>query len=236
MDPNEDARLDPRPHVEAVERALRLLKCFELPGEALPLAALAQRSGLYKSTILRLTASLVHMGFLLRDPDGQFRLGPELRRLGQLTDARADLEGLIRPVLQALSAATQETASFYIRDGQHRICLYRVNSPRSARHHLEEGGRHPLDSGAAGKILRAYKAGATGNHATAIRRRGWEVSYGERDPDLAAVAVPLLDRQEHLLGVLTVSGLRSRFTPDRLAQARAALIEAAASLLPKLPT
>ena len=39
--------------VEAVERALSLLQCFRTPGEVLSLALLAQRSTMYKSTILR---------------------------------------------------------------------------------------------------------------------------------------------------------------------------------------
>jgi DNA-binding IclR family transcriptional regulator len=229
-----------RARVEAVERSLVLLQCFQKPGEALPLSVLAQRSGFYKSTILRLTASLVYMAFLQRDAVGLFRLGPELRRLGLLSTAKVSLEPLVRPVLRELSAATQETASFYVRDKDERICLYRVNSPRSARHHLEEGARHPLGSGAAGKILRAYDPDATleaaeDTAAAAIRRHGWVISDGERDPDLAAVAVPLLNRQGELLGALTVSGLRSRFTRDQFEAARALLLKIAASLVPRLP-
>jgi DNA-binding IclR family transcriptional regulator len=222
-----------RPRVEAVERSLLLLQCFHKAGEQLSLAVLAQRSGFYKSTILRLAASLVHMGFLLRDPGGSYRLGPEIRRLGALSHAEIDLGGLIRPVLQALTNSTQETSSFYVPDGEERICLYRVNSPRSARHHLDEGARHPLDSGAAGKILRLYGVPlAAGEEET---RPGWVVSHGERDPDLAAVAVPLWNRQGELLGALTVSGLVHRFTPERLEFARRALLNAAKSLLPRLP-
>ena len=222
-----------RPRVEAVERSLLLLQCFHKAGEQLSLAVLAQRSGFYKSTILRLTASLVHMGFLQRDPGGSFRLGPELRRLGALSQARIDLGGLIRPILQGLTATTQETASFYVRDGDERICLYRVNSPRSARHHLDEGARHPLNSGAAGKILRLYGDAAPDDAGRPVP--GWVVSNGERDPDLAAVAVPLRNRQGELLGALTVSGLIYRFTPERLEFARRALVDAAKSLLPRLP-
>ena len=229
------AREEGRARVEAVERSLVLLQCFQRPGEELPLAVLAQRSGFYKSTILRLTASLVHMAFLQRNAAGLFKLGPELRRLGLLSTAKVSLEPLVRPVLQELSAVTQETASFYVRDEDERICLYRVNSPRSARHHLEEGARHPLGSGAAGKILRAFDPAAAEDEAAAIRRQGWVISDGERDPDLAAVAVPLLNRQGELLGALTVSGLRSRFTAGRFEAARTLLLKIAASLVARLP-
>jgi DNA-binding IclR family transcriptional regulator len=222
--------------VEAVERALSLLQCFATAGEKLTLAVLAQRSGFYKSTILRLAASLIRMEFLRRDSAGLFSLGPELRRLGMLSHARISLEPLVRPVLEKLATQTQETASLYVRDGSERICLYRVNSPLSARHHLNEGTRHPLDSGAAGVILRAFDPAADLDpEAARIRARGWANSEKGRDPDLAAVAVPLLNSQGELLGALTVSGLRSRLKASQFLLARTLLAHASADLQPRLP-
>ena len=44
--------------VAAVNRALSILQAFEGETEALTLALLARRTGLYKSTLLRLIASL----------------------------------------------------------------------------------------------------------------------------------------------------------------------------------
>ena len=58
----------------AVDRALSLLRAFQPGDEALPLAALAQRTGLYKSTALRLLASLEHASLLLRREDGRWRI------------------------------------------------------------------------------------------------------------------------------------------------------------------
>jgi DNA-binding IclR family transcriptional regulator len=225
-----------RTRVEAVERSLSLLQCFRQPGEALSLAVLAQRSSLYKSTILRLTASLVYMKFLERDAAGKYRLGSELRRLGALSAAPVSVESLVRPALQKLSTFTRETASFYVRDGDERICLYRVNSQRSARHHLDEGSRHPLKGGAAGKILCAYDPQFAGEESfEAIRTRGWVVSKGERDPDLAAIAVGLTNENHELLGALTVSGLLTRFTPDQIKSFRKLLVDTANELRPRLP-
>jgi DNA-binding IclR family transcriptional regulator len=147
MDASNDEIDAGRDRVEAVERAITLLQCFSEPGETLTLSGLAQRSGLYKSTILRLAGSLLHTGFLDRGVDGRYQLGPELRRLGDLSRSQFTLEDVVRPVLRDLTSVTQETASFYVPDGSERVCLYRENSPRSARHHLEEGTRHPLTSG-----------------------------------------------------------------------------------------
>ncbi|NIJ09242.1 DNA-binding IclR family transcriptional regulator [Sphingomonas vulcanisoli] len=229
-----DSKASDTGRVEAVERALSLLQCFRTPGEELSLAILAQRSTMYKSTILRLAGSLVRKGFLHRNSQGRFLLGPELQRLGGLSSPQIGLDDLIRPVLAELSLTALQTASFYIQDGNVRLCLLRHNSPRSARHHLEEGSRHPLNHGAAGAILRAF-AGARDKASAGIRRQGWAVSLGSRDPDLAAVAVPLLNAEDELIGVLTISGLISGFSNDAIEDYRQALMQQAANLRPRLP-
>ncbi len=235
MDAGNDEIDAGRGRVEAVERAITVLKCFAEPGEALTLSALAQRSGLYKSTILRLAGSLLHTGFLDRGNDGRYQLGPELRRLGDLSRSQFTLEGVVRPVLRRLKSVTQETASFYVQDGEERVCLYRENSPRSARHHLEEGTRHPLSSGAAGVLLSRY--GDPSDHPSAIELRttGSVVSKGGRDEDLAAVAVPVVNMAGELIGSLSVSGLIGRFTDERIDMARTLLKAAADELRPRLP-
>jgi DNA-binding IclR family transcriptional regulator len=232
----ESSAQKPRERIEAVERALALLQCFRRPGEILTLAVLAQRSGFYKSTILRAAASLVYMGFLQRDQRGHYSLGSELRRLGALSPAQVTLADLVRPELQKLASFTHETASFYVRDDMDRVCLYRVNSTRSARHHLEEGSRHPLKSGAAGKLLWAFDEAATDETSAAIRTRGWVVSKGDRDPDLAAVAVALLNEDGELLGALTVSGLLTRFGTGEIKTYRKRLLDVVEALKSRLPS
>jgi DNA-binding IclR family transcriptional regulator len=219
--------------VESVERALTILCAFQLPGETLSLAEVARRTGFYKSTILRLAASLERMGFLHRDAAGSFGLGPEISRLASLWVTGPDLEKLVRPKLEKLVKATQETASFYIREGNERVCRFRENSPRAARHHLEEGVRLPIESGATGRILLAFGEQPR-QIDLPIREKGWYVSIGERDPDVAAIAVPVFDAAGRLWGALAVSGLRTRFSESFQAKALAALQEEAAALSKQL--
>lgn len=209
-----------------------ILKCFDDPGERLSLAGLAQRTEFYKSTILRLTASLSFMGFLKRTADGQYMLGPELSRLGllALSQPRSTLEEALRPVLHRLVNTTKETASFYVIAGSRRICMFRENSLQPARHHLEEGTLHPLGRGAVSQVLQAYRKEPRDKKARSIRQAGWAISEGARHPDVSAVAVPVFDDKEQLVGALNVSGLRVRLTPIKLERARRALIREAAAL------
>lgn len=196
--------------VDAVARALAILKVFGPERGAMTLTEIADATDLYKSTVLRLAATLETDGFLVRGADRLFRPGPELWRLGALYQRGLDLGDLVRPTLHRLVEATGETASFYIADGDERICLYRVNSPRSVRHHLDEGQRLPIDRGAAGRVLTAYREPAS-TEARKIRERGFYVSLGERDPEVAAAAVPVIDIRGKLRGALSVSAIRTRF-------------------------
>ena len=54
-----------------------------MPGDAgLSLKEVADRSGINKATILRLSVSLEKFGHITRDSEGLFHLGPSLWRLG----------------------------------------------------------------------------------------------------------------------------------------------------------
>lgn len=220
--------------VDAVGRALAILKAFGAERTAMTLTEIADATDLYKSTVLRLAASLEADGFLVRGPDRLFRPGPELWRLGALYQRGLDLGEVIRPALRRLVEATGETASFYVADGDERICLYRVNSPRSVRHHLEEGQRLPIDRGAAGRVLTAYRE-SSDPAGKKIRDRGFYVSIGERDPEVAAAAVPLVDVHGRLRGALSLSAIRTRFGADARKTAVDALKSEAKALVGLLP-
>lgn len=220
--------------VDAVGRALAILKAFGAERTAMTLTEIADATDLYKSTVLRLAASLEADGFLVRGPDRLFRPGPELWRLGALYQRGLDLGEVIRPALRRLVEATGETASFYVADGDERICLYRVNSPRSVRHHLEEGQRLPIDRGAAGRVLTAYRE-SSDPAGKKIRDRGFYVSIGERDPEVAAAAVPLVDVHGKLRGALSLSAIRTRFDADARKTAVDALKSEAKALVGSLP-
>ncbi len=199
--------------VEAVERALKILDAFTSEREDLALHELASITGLHKTTILRIAASLERYGYLKRTGSGIFRLGSSLWRLGGVYRRNFNVGDAVRPVLDEIVEASQESASYYVREGDVRVCLYRRNSPLPIRHHIDEGEHLPLDRGSGGHVLRAF-AGEAGADYDDIRRSGRCISIGERDPDVSGVAVPVFDGDAVCCGVIVVSGLKSRFTHD----------------------
>jgi DNA-binding IclR family transcriptional regulator len=219
--------------VAAVERALAILAVFADRDDALTLAQLAKRTGLYKSTILRLIGSLEHCGYIRRLSDGRYHVGPEPMRLAHLYQQSFRLGDAVMPVLRQLAERCGVTASFYVLDVNMRVCLHRVEPSRLVRVFLREGDRLPLDRGASGKVLRAFSGGRD-DAFEAVRKVFYATSLGERDPQTAAIAAPVFGVAQVMHGALNLSGLREHFTPKYIAMLRRHLLAAAAELTQSL--
>jgi len=228
MNSNEKPEKDPADGgVAAVDRAFAILGAFDTQCSVLPLAELARRTGLYKSTILRLMISLERAGYIRRLPDGQFAIGHEPLRLAPLYQSSFRLRDIIYPILETLSQESGETSSFYVIENDSRVVLFRVEPKRSVRVSIHEGDRFPLNAGASGKILRTFGPSVADALAN-VREQLWASSFGERDPDTAAVSVPVFGMNNELKGALTLSGPSERFNEDAITSARKMLLKLAA--------
>ena len=87
----------------------------------------------YASPFMRLAVSLQHYQLLARLPDGIYRLDAGILRLGVTYQQAFNLQDHVLPVLKRLAAATGETATFYVRHGEDRLCLFRVESSNRIR-------------------------------------------------------------------------------------------------------
>lgn len=214
---------------ESVERAMSILSAFTTHRAEMTLKELAEETGLHKSTILRLTNSMAIYGFIRRDGDGVFSVGPSVWRLGLIFRRDFTRRERVTPALRRLVAATGETASFYVRSGADRVCLYRENSPNLLRFHVEEGMRLQLSTGASGMVLRHFSGENVGD-LSRFNGNGTVMSVGETNPNISSIATPVFSSEGALMGALTVSGLAVRF--DLAARERAApLLESLARSL-----
>lgn len=215
--------------VAAVDRALSVLGAFRSGDSTLTLTDLAQRSRLYKSTVLRLLASLEHARLVVRQGDGVYALGPEVARLHAVFTGSFSLEAEVVPALRALVARTQESAAFHVRQGEQRLCLYRVDSPHVVRDHTRAGDLLPLDRGAGGRILRAFE-GAKGSAHDRIRQQGYVDIDSDRVPDLSGISAPVFGADGRLVGALTLTMPTSRKRPGFVDDVRGAARQLTARL------
>ena len=205
--------------VAAVDRALSLLAAFSTVQSALTLAQLSQRAQLYKSTTLRLLASLLHSGFVQQRTDGRYTLGPGVARLHAVYALSFSMAEVVIPALQKLVDATGESAAFHVRQGQARLCLYRVDSPHPVRDHIKAGDLLPIDRGAGARVLDAYAETTlrlpgrrNAELARTVRRLGYFAAVGDRDNEVAGISAPVFAADGRLAGALTLSTPANRFT------------------------
>jgi DNA-binding IclR family transcriptional regulator len=214
--------------VAAVTRALSILDAFNAMESALTLGELARRTRVHKTTVLRIARTMAASRYLMQCADGSWRLGPAAGWLGARYQMTFDRAAAIEPILRELSRQTGESASFYVREGDIRTCLVRIDGPQTIRHHVRVGEMLPL-IGAPGHVLRAF-SGEAGTLYERIRRLGYHTTAGERDPQVASVACPVLGRNQSLIGCVVVSGPIARFTAAMLRRHLRALQKVAATL------
>ena len=156
--------------VAAVDRALAILDAFTDRTASSRWPSSSKRTGLYKSTVIRLAKSLEKFGYLLRTEDGTYRLGSKVLSLGALYQKHFRTAEIVPQVLRQIVDELHEGASFYVRDESQRLCLHRVEASRAVRDSIHEGDRLPLTVGAAGHVILAF----SGLTRRALRRHPQE--------------------------------------------------------------
>lgn len=215
--------------VVAVARALSVMEAFQVGESTLSLAEISRRAGMHKTTTLRLARTLAQSQYMVQTEDGQWRLGPAAGWLGARYQAGFDVNNVVEPTLHELVKESGESASFYVREGDIRSCVARVEGPQSVRHNVRIGERLPLDKGAPGRVILAF-SGAKGEPYEAIRKRGYHISMGEREAEVSSVAAPVFGLNWRLLGSMCISGPSSRLTKATLEKHAKSVIRAANQL------
>jgi DNA-binding IclR family transcriptional regulator len=194
----------------AVDRALSVLNAFSVSEPELTLADIAEKTRLYKSTILRLLASLEHASLVQRNSEGRYTLGPAVARMYETYSASFSVEAAILPAMRQLVERTRESASFHVRQGSQRLCLCRVDSPHPIRDHIKAGDLLPLDRGVGGRVLMAF-AGAPGEMYERIREAKVVSLVGDRFEGVAGISAPVFGAGGKLAGAITLTMPSERF-------------------------
>jgi DNA-binding IclR family transcriptional regulator len=180
--------------VPAVEKAARILRALADGGRPQGISELARTLDVSKGTLRDILLTLDAHGFVVRDPDTRFRLGPELRTLADASSP--DLRALAQPHLVSLMETFGETAVLgVVHDGKLEIA---ARAEPTAGLHMSAplGRRLPLDAGAHGKVLL---------HGDAIGYDDQELFRGVR-----AVAAAVTDSRGRRVAAVMVVGFKER--------------------------
>lgn len=226
---------------QVVRRVAALLRIAGRKPEGISIAGLVRESGLTRPTVHRLLASLAAEGLLDHDAHtGNWILGPEVFLLGAVAASRFPFEDIARPSLRRLAEETGESAFYSICRGQETVCVLREEGSFPVRSFvLHEGVRFPLGVASAGIAIMAflpddeqeallsrweeYAGGFAAGHSAAVvrgslqqtRLKGYSVNPGLVLEGSWGMGAAVFDQQARPTGALSLTGIESRFRPER---------------------
>lgn len=139
-----------------IDRAARLLGAFTADRRQLTLAELSRRSGIPRSSTLRLARKLVEVGALERRPDGVFVVGLRLLETASLAPRGHGLRSVAMPYMEDLFAVARQHVLLAVRDGDDALLVERLSAGGATPVQYRVGGRLPLASTGVGLVLLAH--------------------------------------------------------------------------------
>jgi len=217
--------------VVAVERALSVLDCFKPGAEHLSLADFAARLPLHKTTIFRMLNSLARRGYVVREADGRYSVGPRVLYLARVCERGFDLSEVVMPVLEKLSAQTGESAAYYVEGGEpgQRLCLFRHQPHEGLHSQVLAGSVMPPDRSSTGRVFAIWAQGEMRSEP-----RLPLFSCGMRDPYTSSWSVPVIGDDDRFAGALTIAGPSERLKTVDAARFEALILARADELARRL--
>ncbi|GAC1327074.1 MAG: IclR family transcriptional regulator [Chloroflexota bacterium] len=223
---------DSRAVLRTVDRALRVLEIFAGPKRDWSYADLTRASGIHKTILYRLLATLEARAFVERDPRTRvYRVGPRLRQLASWDDEIQLLLRTAAPESSALVDSHRETVWLAVQKGYEVVGVDQVEGPHVLRASLPPGARNPLYRTAPGKAILAFLstedqerviddarhrepdlAARVGRELASIRRAGYAESDSEAYAGVAGMSAPIFDWRGSVMASIGLVGPSTRLT------------------------
>lgn len=226
---------------QAIERAIAILRLFATEDTTLTLTDVSKTLRLTTATTHRILASLVRERLLSYDADAErYQVGPDALFLFAAAARRFGISAA-RSELEALVAATHETATLGVLDACDVILVLQAESDLPLRFSRRVGTRVPAHASAMGKAIVASSDRDLAGFVDAlgdlhrftahtitdkrrlraeleqVREQGWAISDRERYDSVRAIAVPIRRGNEPAKASVGVQGPSERLPDSRVA-------------------
>lgn len=223
--------------VLSLARGLAVIRAFSGARQGLSVSEVAQACGLSRAAARRFILTLIKLGYVAARGDRYF-LRPATLDLGYAYLSSMQLDGVVQPEIDEVSARTGESCSLAVLSGTQVLFIARAPARRMIKIHIGVGSRLPAHATSLGKILLAYLPAAQReallgrisfvrytedtlvdpadlrHELEQIRNRGYSTVFGELEPDVASVAVPIFGAQGSVVAAINASTYTSRLRED----------------------
>jgi IclR family KDG regulon transcriptional repressor len=224
--------------VQALERALDILDCFNFQNRELSLSDVVHRTGLNKTTVKRLIANLTTRGYLQQDlQTRKYQLGMRLFELGGVVFSSFSLPRAAAHQMTELQNQTGATVLLGVKMEDQLVYIDKREGDGMIRISSDIGWRRPLHYGMLGMVLMASLESkevlqilqrypleahtpfsitdidAFSLRLEEIRMHGYAVEMEEAVEGLTGVAAPIKNYSRQVvaaLGIALPAGRRNR--------------------------
>jgi DNA-binding IclR family transcriptional regulator len=244
--------------IEVVKDTCQVLDTLLASTNPLSLAEITTKSGLTKNKAFRILATLEECQLVQRMESGTYGLHVRFLEFGLHVSRRLNVVEVSAPVLEWLVKETNDSVFVSIVDGSEALCVASRESKQRIRMAAEVGRRLPLYAGATPTVLFAFMPEekqqaildqisleplteqtitdrrALIQHLEQIRRQGYVVTPEDLTEGARGVAAPIRDVSGQVVASISVAGVASRFTEERIKRYVALTLEAATQISQRL--
>ncbi len=221
--------------VPNLERALQILELLLNFPDGLAQSEMAVRLHCSKTSIFRITATLLEWGYLERKEDPRsLALSRKLLAMGTKALHEKDLVGTAIDVMRDLRDRIRETVLIGTLAGGEFVVLEQVLGTHPFKFSVDAGARLPLHTAAPAKALIAYlpeparesllsqieyvrynsatiaNAAQLRKELSEVRERGYAIDRGEQLSGIHCVAVPVFARHGYPIAAIWTTGPADR--------------------------
>lgn len=143
--------------VQALERAMDILDCFSFQNREITLSEIISKTGLNKTTVIRLISNFIARGYMQQDQiSKKYHLGLRLFELGGIVSSSFSLRKSTAHPMNRLQEQTGATVLLGVMMEDQLVYMDRREGDGLIRVSSDIGWRRPLHFGMLGMVLMAY--------------------------------------------------------------------------------
>lgn len=233
--------------VKSLKKAIEVLNCF-IEKQPLGVTEISEKLGLYKSNVHNILSTYVAMDYLTKDElSDKYYLGEKIIFLSRAIGDRYNLRNIARSQMDAIAREAKEKVYLTVPIDRNTYYLDVVFPPGSNPHFSNIlNSTEPMHCTSAGKAILAFSTqefiedylsqplvSLTQNTMTEpnelraelnkIRKNGYSTDNMEAELGISCVGAPILSSANIVVGAISISGISSHFTEERIGQLAAIL-------------
>lgn len=224
---------------KTVVRSMDILNLF-IDHSELSFQEIINLSGIPKTSVYRMLATLEELGFLEKGIDAKYRLGLIFLKFGHLVSNRLDIRKIAYPLMNELHNDTKQAINLIIRQGNEAIYIEKIDTQQKVRLYTAIGRKSPLYAGACSRSILSFLPDAEIQsyletvdltpfaQGTIINKDelyetiqqarvdGYTISHSELENYTSAIAAPIFNNFGDVVAGMSIAGIEGNYQGDNL--------------------